>query len=515
MATVGNPSVGAPSPLAAQWHAIDWRAVNREVRRLQVRIAKAVRQRRYGKAKALQRLLTRSFSAKAWAVRRVVTNRGKRTPGVDGIVWKTPEEKMQAIGSIRGRGYRPLPLRRIYIPKKSGKRRPLSIPTMSDRAQQACHLLALNPVAETTADRHSYGFRLGRSIADALEQCFIVLARKGAPAAILEADIESCFDRFSHAWMLENIPMDASILRKWLQAGYLEKGAFHPTQEGTPQGGIISPVLANLALDGLQQAIRQAVPHSLPVHTVRFADDFVSIAHSSELLQQEVLSASADFLAVRTLRLSAHKTKIAHIDEGFDFLGAHLRKYKGKLLIKPSKDNLHSFLRGTREFICRNPAMKAPDLIRHLNRRIRGWANQNRRLVAKRTFQYADWCIFKSLWRWARRRHPKKNSQWVKEKYFRTQGNRNWIFSAPLRPEDGRTACLDLFRASSLPIRRHVKVRADANPFDPDFAAYFRQRRERQRRLRREEARRRRALNQSAAVAGPAGRAEKSTLLGA
>ena len=515
MATVENPSVGAPSPLAIQWHAIDWRAVNREARRLQVRIAKAVRQKRHGKVKALQWLLTHSFSAKAWAVRRVAANRGKRTPGVDGVVWKTPEDKMQAIRSIRRRGYQPLPLRRIYIPKKNGKRRPLSIPTKGDRAQQACHLLALNPIAETTADCHSYGFRLGRSIADALEQCFIVLAKKNSPKVILEADIESCFDGFSHPWMLDNIPMDSSILRKWLKAGYLEKGAFHPTQEGTPQGGIISPVLANLALDGLQQAIRQAVPHSLPVHTVRFADDFVSIAHSSELLTQKALSASADFLAVRTLRLSAQKTKIAHIDEGFDFLGAHVRKYKGKLLIKPSKDNLHSFLRGTREFIRRNPAMKASRLIRHLNSRIRGWANQNRRLVAKRTFQYADRCIFKSLWRWARRRHPKKNSQWVKAKYFRTQGNRNWIFSAPIQSKDGKTACLDLFRASSLPIRRHVKIRAEANPFDPDFAAYFRQRRDRQRRLRREKARRLRALNQSAMVASPADRAEKSTLLGA
>ena len=191
--------VGAPSASMETWDAMDWRRVASEVERLQMRIAKAVREKRWGKVKALQWLLAHSFYAKLWAVRRVVTNRGKRTPGIDGIVWRSPRQKLAAARSIRRKGYRPLPLRRLYIPKKnSGKKRPLSIPTMTDRAQQALYLLALNPVAETLADPNSYGFRLRCSVADALEQCFIVLAQKDSAQDIFEGDIEACFDRFDH-----------------------------------------------------------------------------------------------------------------------------------------------------------------------------------------------------------------------------------------------------------------------------------------------------------------------------
>lgn len=241
MVTPVLPDVGASSARQEDWGAIDWRQIHRQVRRLQVRIAKAVRENRYGKAKALQWILTHSFAAKVWAVRRVVMNRGKHTPGVDRIVWKTSGEKMQAARSLSRRGYRPLPLRRIYIPKKDGRRRPLGIPTMKDRAMQALYLLALNPIAETWADENSYGFRPRRSTADALGQCFIALAKSYSPQWVLEGDIESCFDRISHSWMLENVPMDQTILRQWLEAGYMEDAVFYFTEEGTPQGGIMTP----------------------------------------------------------------------------------------------------------------------------------------------------------------------------------------------------------------------------------------------------------------------------------
>ena len=198
----------APGALSAtdDWNSIDWRSVTRQVRRLQMRIAKAEMEKRAGRVKVLQRLLAHSFFAKVLAVRRVMSNRGKRTPGVDGVVWETPEERMRAVRSMRARGYHPKPLRRIYIPKKNGKRRPLSIPTMGDRAMQALYLLALNPVAEVRADPNSYGFRPYRSTADALGQCFLVFAKRDSPRVVLDADIKSCFDRISHAWLLANIP---------------------------------------------------------------------------------------------------------------------------------------------------------------------------------------------------------------------------------------------------------------------------------------------------------------------
>ena len=239
--TAAVAQAGAASGDLPDWHAIDWRKVNAVVRRLQARIVKAVQAGRWGKVKALQHLLTHSFSGKALAVRRVTENSGKRTSGVDGILWDTPSAKAKAVLALRRRGYQPSPLRRVYIAKSNGKNRPLGIPTMVDRAMQALHLLGLGPIAETTGDQHSYGFRKGRSTADALEQCFGALARRQSPSWVLEGDIKSCFDSISHEWLMANVLMDKAILRKWLSAGFIDQNVFFPTEEGTPQGGIITP----------------------------------------------------------------------------------------------------------------------------------------------------------------------------------------------------------------------------------------------------------------------------------
>jgi RNA-directed DNA polymerase len=246
-------AAGAVSSEAAEWYAIDWPTINRNVRRLQVRIAQATKEGSWGKVRALQRLLTHSFSGKVLAVRRVTENTGKKTPGVDQEIWDTPKKKIQAVHALKRRGYQPQPLRRVYIPKSEGKTmRPLGIPTMKDRAMQALHLLGLDPVAETIADKNSYGFRQQRSCADAIEQCYLAL-KIATTEWVLEGDIKSCFDRISHDWLLAHVPMERAILRKWLKSGYMEKHVFHETTDGTPQGGIISPVLSNCALDGLER----------------------------------------------------------------------------------------------------------------------------------------------------------------------------------------------------------------------------------------------------------------------
>ena len=426
---------------------------------------------------------------KLWAVRRVTTSRGKRTPGVDGVVWKGAREKLAAVETLNRRGYRARPLRRVYIPKKNQKLRPLSIPTMKDRAMQALYLLALNPIAETTADPNSYGFRLRRCVADAWGQCFIALAKGYAPVWVFEGDIESCFDRISHAWLLANIPMDRKVLCQWLQAGYLEDATFYRTLSGTPQGGVISPVIANLALDGLEEAARASAPRvrgeARPkVHVIRYADDFVITAASKELLEERVIPAVKQFLAERGLRLSPEKSRISHIQDGFDFLGANIRKYGKKLMMKPARQNFLAFMRGLRTFLRERSGTATWKVIQELNRRIRGWVNFYRCLVSSRTFRALDALLFRSLWRWVRRRHPSKRSRWLKSQYFRQIGQRSWVFSAKapsrdrqrsLFPElEGRV--VTLFRAGSVRVRRHVKIRAVANPFAPEYNAYFRRR---------------------------------------
>jgi len=467
----------ACAPSGMTWGYINWPDLQRQVRRLQARIVKAIQIGWHNKVKALQWLLTHSFSGKALAVKRVTENKGKNTAGVDKITWKTPEAKTNAIGSMKRRGYSPLPLRRVFILKKSGKQRPLGIPCMLDRAQQALYLLALEPIAETTADRNSYGFRPERSTADAGEQCFICLAKKASAQWLLEGDIKSCFDQISHDWMLANIPTDKAILKKWLKAGYVYQNELFPTDAGTPQGGIISPVAANMTLDGLEAMLAEKFPRAkrtgLKMNMVRYADDFIITGNSKEWLQQEVKPAVAEFLVERGLLLSPEKTKITHITEGFDFLGWNIRKYNGKFLMKPSKTNVKAHLDQLREIIKANKTAKQANLIGLLNPVLRGWANYHSHVVAKKTFARVDTGVWSMLWRWAARRHPNKGLRWIKEKYFKTRGGRNWVFAATEEQEDGTSREVILFSESDTPILRHVKIQAGANPHDQKWEQYF------------------------------------------
>ena len=226
------------------WQWINWNPVIRSVKSLQSRIVKAVKANKWRKMKALQRILSKSYAAKLLAIRRITENSGKRTAGIDGQKWDTPKAKFNGLKQLTLSGYQPNPVRRIKIPKKNGKKRPLGIPTMKDRAMQALHLLTLDPVSESLADANSYGFRPYRSCADAIARCFSMLAKPNAPVWILEGDIKGCFDNISHQWLLENIPMNKEILRKWLKAGFVEKRQLFPSEKGTPQGSVISPTLA-------------------------------------------------------------------------------------------------------------------------------------------------------------------------------------------------------------------------------------------------------------------------------
>lgn len=466
----------APPDDAEAWKGIEWSRAKDEVRRLQVRIAKAAREKRWRAVKALQRLLSRSQAAKVLAVRRTTTNRGRWTPGVDRVIWSTAQQKGRAVQQLRRPGYRPQPLRRVYIPKRNGKLRPLSIPTMFDRAMQALHKLGLDPVAETRADPNSYGFRSHRGAADAIQQCFKALAKRASARWVLEGDIRACFDGISHDWLLANIPMDRLVLRKWLKAGYVEGTDLYPTQAGTPQGGIISPTLANLTLDGLEAAARGAVPGRIAgsrrskVNVIRYADDFVITGDSRELLAERVQPAVVAFLAERGLELSEEKTRITRIEDAVEFLGQTLRRLGRKLLIRPSQGAVRAIRHSLAETLRRYRGSFASAMIQRLNAQIRGWAHYHRHVASADTFVALDGWLFRALRRWTKRRHPSKGPRWLRETYW-SLGERGW-FAVLVQTKRGHRLHR-LLRTTSISIVRHVKVRGEANPYDPAYDEYF------------------------------------------
>lgn len=473
--------------IATCWEAIDWQKALAYVKKLQVRIVKAQKEGHYSKVKSLQWLLTHSFYAKALAVKRVTSNQGKRTSGVDHELWLTPQAKWSAISKLNRRGYRPQPLRRHYIPKKNRKMRPLGIPTMTDRAMQTLYKFSLEPIAETYADPNSYGFRIGRSTHDAIEQCFTDLNKGKSPEWILEGDIKGCFDHISHEWLLENIPMDTQILEKWLKCGYVETRKLFPTDEGAPQGGTISPTLMNMTLDGLERLLQERLPtrqkvngrtHFNKLNFVRYADDFIITGESPEFLRDKVLPVVKEFLTERGLQLSEEKTVITHIEDGFDFLGKNIRKYNGKLLIKPSKTSVKSFLEKVRSIIKGNKSIKQETLIRKLNPVIRGWVNNQRYVVSSKVFSRVDYEIYKCLWQWAKRRHKKKSHKWIAQKYWHHIGSRQWTFSVPYENQstEGEPLYCKLEYATDTKIIRFKKIVAEANPFDEYWTDYFEER---------------------------------------
>ena len=455
--------------LEHQWKSIDWKKAEAEVSRLQARIAKATQEKKWNTVKRLQYLLSHSYYAKALAVRKVTTNKGKHTPGIDKELWNTPAVKMRNVLILTDKGYKAKPLRRVFIEKPGKKKkRPLGIPCMYDRAMQALYALVLDPVSETTADEKSFGFRRGRSAQDACEYIFTALSRRTSPEWVLEGDIKGCFDHISHDWLIDHIPMDKSVLKQFLKAGFVFQNELFPTDEGTPQGGVISPILANMALDGMQKVLSDRFhtnrlgkidlrfKNAHKVNLVRYADDFIVTAATKEIAE-EAKEIIRGFLCTRGLELSEEKTLITHVDDGFDMLGWTFRRFKEKLIVKPSKKSVKALNASLHNTVLeRGKAWRQEDLIRVLNRQLRGWANYHQSVCAKDAFSRTDHILYEMLWRWAKRRHPKKNRKWITANYWYSKGLRNWVFS---------TKNAELIRLGEVPIIRHTKVRMSANPY--------------------------------------------------
>lgn len=442
-----------------KYNKINWKKAEKHIHKIQLRITKAVKDLKHNLAKRLQHLLANSFYAKAVAVRKVSSqNKGKNTPGIDGITWTNNYDKAKAIDTLNNTKYKAKPLKRIYIdkPGKSTKRK-LSIPTMYDRAMQALYQMTLEPIAEMTADKTSFGFRTYRSTHDAMEYTFKVLSQKTSAQWILEGDIKSCFDDINHDWIIKNIPMNKKILTKFIKTGYLEKKTLYPTETGVGQGSPIAPTIANMTLDGIEDEIAKSYwsnkkgtinkkkQNNQRINYIRYCDDFVITANSKEILE-EIQNKIEFFLLERGLILSREKTKITHIKEGFDFLGWNFRKYdNNKLIIKPSKSSINQITNKISTIIKINKTTTQKELITKLNKTIRGWCNYHQPVCAKRTFARLNNTIYNMLWKWAKRRHSNKSKKWITSKYWKKKGNRNWNFES-----EGKT----LYNPSDTPIVR-------------------------------------------------------------
>ena len=468
------------------WQTVNWRQVNRRVRNLRRRIFRASQQGDHRTVSRLQKLMLRSYANRVQAVRRVTqSNHGKDTPGVDKVVVKTPAARGQLVDELGSyQPWRALPLKRVSIPKANGKVRPLGIATIRDRALQAVVKNALEPVWEAQFEAASYGFRPGRSCHDAMQKIYGLARGSSTKRWVLDADIQSAFDMVCQCHLVDTIgPIPGrELIKQWLKAGYLEDGVLHDTLTGVPQGGVISPLLLNVALHGMEAALGVRYDRRGqiigPRALVRYADDLVVFCQSREdaTRAEEELNA---WLAERGLTLNREKTRIVHLTAGFDFLEFTVRQYRStttrsgyKVLITPSKESVQGMRTRLREEWRRLQGASVTVVVKQLNPIIRGWAHYFRRQCASKTFQSLDHFMWGREYRYVRRAHPKKSWTWCRRRYwgrFHPKRQDNWVFGSH---EPGQC----LLKFTWFPIERHVLVRGKASPDDPSLQDYWRRR---------------------------------------
>ena len=484
--------IGAKKPLQ-HWTCIDWGLVKKRVRNLRQRIYRATQNGQRNRVRSLMKLMLRSYSNLLLSVRRITQdNRGKNTAGLDGQTALTAEERVKLVTRLRDYSFWQVrPTKRVYIPKSNGKLRPLGIPVIENRVTQTIVKNALEPHWESRFGAHNYGFRPGRNCHDAIEQCFLRL-RQGCDTWVLDADIRGAFDHLSHSFILNAIgPVPGrELIKQWLKAGYVDADMFYPTTEGAPQGGSISPLLLNIALNGMEEMVlshtttkvyqpsAHATSQALrkrksPTYGYcRYADDLIVTAKTKTDIEA-IVPKLQEWLKPRGLELNMDKTQIVNIQQGFNFLGFSIRHYNGKCLCRPQKEKVLAFLQRIRCWLKHNASITPAAVIYHLNPILRGWGNYYKHGVSKEVFSYVDHQLWKAIWRWCRRRHPKKSSQWVMGKYFQTLKGRAWTFATTVTDPAGKRKLLSLVRLAEIPIQRHIKVKGNASPDDPALQDYW------------------------------------------